>query len=276
MQAKSLRISTLDTRVLMTIMDIMNAITPRQLDILDFIIREFINSARPIGSACVANQGRFNLSTATLRNEMNNLEDAGYLMQLHTSGGRVPTDKAYRLFVDDIVANYELVPKNNYKVKINLALDKSGNDPNEINKNIAKTLSDLSDNLVITGITKKDDFYKIGLSSLFNMPEFREFDKAFQLTSFFDEFENMFNEIQKVLFSHLNDMIPEVRIMIGRENHVRNISGETIMCAKYPLPGMITGSLTLIGPTRMDYEKNLSLIKYTVDRLNNKYFANNQ
>ena len=64
-----------------------------------------------------------------------------------------------------------------------------GNDPREINKTVAQLLSELSDNLVIAGMPEQADFFKIGLSSLFEFPEFREFDKAFRLTNFFDEFE---------------------------------------------------------------------------------------
>ncbi len=249
-------------------MSIVENISERQLNILEFIIKQYVDSAKPIGSSLIAESDSFDLSPATIRNEMSELERMGYLSHLHTSGGRVPTDKAYRLFVNNIVSNYNLIPRNNYKSRISSAIDKSANDPRELNKNIARTLSDLSDNLVITNIYEEDDFFKTGLSSLFNMPEFREFEKAFRLTSFFEEFDDMFDSMQRHFFGNFQDASPHINVFIGRESPMRGMSEETIMCAKYPLPKNYSGSLTLIGPTRMDYEKNLSLIKYTVEYLN--------
>ena len=241
-----------------------NNSTDRQSQILDFIISEYVKTAKPVGSSVVAEKSGLNLSPATIRSVMNELEDNGLLAQLHTSGGRVPTDKAYRYYVNNIIENYQLIPKDKDKAKIESAISRAGNDPREVNKNIAKILSELSDNLIIVKMDEGDDFIKVGLSNLFNMPEFREFDRAFRLTNFFDGFDDMFASIERQMFAQLSQVIPEIRIFIGGESPVRGASDETIMCAKYPLPRRVTGSLTLIGPTRMDYEKNLALIKYTV------------
>ncbi|MEX2053248.1 MAG: HrcA family transcriptional regulator [Candidatus Paceibacterota bacterium] len=94
------------------------------------------------------------------------------------------------------------------------------------------------------------------------MPEFREFNKVFQLTSFFEEFENMFNHLERELLGE------EMRIFIGKESPFENIREETVIFARYNLPDNCIGSLTLIGPTRMDYGKNIGLIKYTTEELN--------
>ena len=105
---------------------------------------------------------------------------------------------------------------------------------------------------------------------LFKMPEFRESDVLFQLASFFEGFDLMYQLIERE-FIHTLGMpsgLP-IQILIGQENPFKQIRGETIMCAKYILPGDIIGSLTLIGPTRMDYENNIALIKYTAEQLKN-------
>lgn len=242
----------------------------RQLNLLDFIIREYINSAKPVGSALVSKKSGFKLSPATIRNEMNELEGMNLLSHLHTSGGRVPTDKAYRLFVEDLIRNSDLEPEAEHKRKIRYAIHNSADDIRELNKSVADVLSDISENLVITNIEESDDFYKTGLSSLFEMPEFKKIDKIFRLTSFFDEFDKIFNRIEKEFFGgHFGINLPDnFNIFIGRENSVSNIKDETVMCVKYNLPGQYIGSLTLIGPTRMDYEKNISLIKYATEELN--------
>lgn len=75
----------------------------RKLGILKAIIDEYIMSASPVGSRAISKHEEFNLSSATIRNEMADLEELGYLEQPHTSAGRVPSDKAYRLYVDQMM-----------------------------------------------------------------------------------------------------------------------------------------------------------------------------
>src|SRR6267378_2863875 len=72
----------------------------RHRDVLVAVIREYIDSTEPIGSRVLAQRHFPSLSAATLRNVMADLEEMGYLVQPHTSAGRVPTDKAYRFYVE--------------------------------------------------------------------------------------------------------------------------------------------------------------------------------
>ena len=162
-------------------------ITTRQEALLASIIKEYIETAEPVSSKILEKSGFFDLSSASIRNEMNDLEGAGFLAHLYTSSGRVPTDKAYRYFVDNLIEiDAELSKEHRQAIK-NTIRD-ANDDPWQVNKAVAQLLSDLSDSLVITNISQSNDFYKIGLSSLFDMPDFRELDKAFRLTHFFDEF----------------------------------------------------------------------------------------
>ncbi len=80
----------------------------RKRKILHSIINEYIKSAEPIGSRHIAKNLDFGLSSATIRNEMADLEEMGYLEQPHTSAGRVPSDKGYRLYVDSLMKSQEL------------------------------------------------------------------------------------------------------------------------------------------------------------------------
>ena len=246
-------------------------ISQRQGVLLASIIENFIKTAEPVSSKLLEKSGFFDLSSATIRAEMNELEGCGYLAHLFTSSGRVPTDRAYRYYVDNIVSEKRKTKNEKQEGVIRNAIMEAGDDPREINRVVAQTLSALSDNLVITGIMEEDDFFKVGLSSLFEMPEFREFDRAFRLTSFFDEFESFFDQIEKDFFDLPAEALAkkgDVKVFIGRENPVRNIQDETVMFAKYNLPHDCIGSLTLIGPTRMDYAKNIGLIKYATGELN--------
>ncbi len=240
--------------------------------LLASIIKEYIGTAEPISSKFLEKMGFFDLSSATIRAEMNELEGLGYLAQLHTSGGRVPTDRAYRFFVDNLMDETGLEPAADCKRKIKKALYETDSDPREISKTVAQLLSELSDNLVIAGVPERADFFKVGLSSLFEFPEFREFEKALRLTNFFDEFEDMFSRLEGEFWGEpapfAKDSMEDIRIFIGKENPVRNIRDETVMLAKYNLPHNFRGSLTLVGPTRMDYGKNIGLIRYTTEELN--------
>src|SRR3989338_2866314 len=78
----------------------------RKKQVLQAIIKNFIKPAEPVGSNTILISYRFHVSPATIRNDMMSLEDEGYIYQPHTSAGRVPTDKGYRLFVDEI-ADYK-------------------------------------------------------------------------------------------------------------------------------------------------------------------------
>lgn len=75
----------------------------RKLKILQAIIDDYISSAEPVGSRTIAKKHELGLSSATIRNEMADLEEMGFLEQPHTSAGRVPSDKGYRLYVDQIM-----------------------------------------------------------------------------------------------------------------------------------------------------------------------------
>ena len=75
----------------------------RKITILDAIIRTYLKTGEPVGSRTISKYTDLNLSSATIRNEMSDLEEMGYIIQPHTSAGRIPTDKAYRLYVDRLV-----------------------------------------------------------------------------------------------------------------------------------------------------------------------------
>ncbi|HEX6033496.1 MAG TPA: hypothetical protein VFY83_03640, partial [Anaerolineales bacterium] len=86
----------------------MPELTERQKTLLLLIIRDYIESAQPVGSKRLAEHYHINLSSATIRNEMAALTEMGYLRQPHTSAGRVPTEEGYRYFVSQMMNQAEL------------------------------------------------------------------------------------------------------------------------------------------------------------------------
>jgi heat-inducible transcriptional repressor len=103
------RFSTLATRVLKTEMgEKMDELTPRQRTVLGLVVREYVKSTSPVSSRALVDHYGLQVSTATVRNELAQLEELGYLTHPHTSAGRVPTHKGYRHFVERLLGEVEL------------------------------------------------------------------------------------------------------------------------------------------------------------------------
>jgi len=83
------------------------SLTDRQMTILKAIISNYLETGEPVGSRTISKYTTLNLSSATIRNEMADLEELGYIIQPHTSAGRIPSDKGYRLYVDSLMAEKE-------------------------------------------------------------------------------------------------------------------------------------------------------------------------
>lgn len=81
----------------------MNELSERQIKILKVIIRTYMETGEPVGSRTISKASDLNLSSATIRNEMSDLEEMGYILQPHTSAGRIPSDKGYRFYVDHLM-----------------------------------------------------------------------------------------------------------------------------------------------------------------------------
>ena len=79
------------------------ALDERKIKILQAVIRNYLETGEPVGSRTISKYTDLNLSSATIRNEMSDLEELGYIIQPHTSAGRIPTDKGYRLYVDQMM-----------------------------------------------------------------------------------------------------------------------------------------------------------------------------
>lgn len=230
--------------------------TLRQEQILGIIIKEYTKTAEPVSSSLLCGKSDLAVSPATVRTEMVELENMGYLQQPHTSAGRVPTNKAYRYFVDNLLQlkDRNLTPKE--KKYIKSEIKSAADDPHLISQQVAKTIANVSDGFALSGIIDTGEFYKVGFSSLFEMPEFQEYERILRITSIFDRFEMHLDSIIEEMFDE------DFGVLIGRENPIRDIYDETVIVAQYPLPQGHSGAAFMIGPTRMRYDKNIALMKY--------------
>ena len=129
-------------------------LSEREREVLASLITQYIASADPVGSRLIANKFMTDLSSATIRNTLQDLEEQGLLKQPHTSAGRVPTDLGYRFYVDFLLQPEELSQE--IKDEIKSKILKEGQEINEILGQTCRVLSDITKQLGVTMAPKFD------------------------------------------------------------------------------------------------------------------------
>ena len=323
----------------------------RKQRILQAVIQDYISSAEPVGSRTLARKYDLGVSPATIRNEMADLEMLGYLEHIHTSSGRVPSSKGYRLYVDSLLPvqpmtdaekvmidkwykakvqqldqvfqetakiiskltrNVSLVlapqiskaafrcmqflPLDDHRVIAVLMTD-AGFVENRImempagssfedfqrmakvingclaghtlgaiqNGSLKKIEAEIGDNgLYESAMTlidkalnsqRKERLYLGGTTEMMEQPEFHNVDKVKELLIMLEKDQLM----KDILKAHLGDGLT---VTIGQENEYSGIKDCSIVTATYHLDGELLGSMAVLGPTRMEYGRTMSLLNY--------------
>ncbi|MBI3335531.1 MAG: hypothetical protein HY001_03475 [Candidatus Portnoybacteria bacterium] len=213
----------------------------RQQYILKALVEEYIAEGDPISSGFLAHAYRhWDISPATIRNELLVLDGEGFLDQPHTSSGRVPTAKGYRFFVDNLLEESELEEKERETID-----------------NI-KTFFELSDFLakeshsVVLGGRRLEEVYEAGLDYLLLEPEF---DDAAFLRDFVSEVEKLRREHAKIL-AFMNS---KPHLYIGDEAK-DIVDDERFSLLLTQVKG--EGFALFFSSTRMNYEKSIALANY--------------
>ena len=225
----------------------------RQKQLLSAIVELYTKTAVPVGSQALLEHYDFGVSSATLRNDMAALEEAGYLYQPHVSAGRIPTDEGYRMYVEEMMGDEDLSREDQRRLQKELLMLKTKHQ--RLGRSTAKLLSALSGNLAVSGIVDKDEYYDFGMRELIDNPEFQEMDELCQLVETLDSLDEKVDGIMLKLKDG------ETRIFIGNENPIAGIKNCSMIVAPYQTDEG-RGMLAIIGPKRMDYAKNKSLIEY--------------
>lgn len=328
----------------------------RKQRILQAVIQDYISSAEPVGSRTLARKYDLGVSPATIRNEMADLEMLGYLEHIHTSSGRVPSSKGYRLYVDSLLPvqpmtdaekamidkwykakvqqldqvfqetakiiskltrNVSLVlapqiskaafrcmqflPLDDHRVIAVLMTD-AGFVENRImempagssfedfqrmakvingclaghtlgaiqNGSLKKIEAEIGDNgLYESAMTlidkalnsqRKERLYLGGTTEMMEQPEFHNVDKVKELLIMLEKDQLM----KDILKAHLGDGLT---VTIGQENEYSGIKDCSIITATYHLDGELLGSMAVLGPTRMEYGRTMSLLNYMNNNL---------
>ena len=335
-------------------------LTERKVKILQAVIRNYLETGEPVGSRTISKYTDLNLSSATIRNEMADLEEMGYIVQPHTSAGRIPTDKGYRLYVDDLMkekvqeldnrekkvterenllfekvdkvetllqnmakmlatnTNYATMRDNEDKIKfiqlslmddnqilcivvsgrnrvvnkiikvkdqineemvlrLNVALNTSlaGLAVEQINIAVISTLTSnagehkelVTD--VLQAITEaiaseaQMKIYTSGATNILKYPELSSNENASLLLSTFEE--------KKPLTNLVNDNETGIQVYIGEETPVEGMKDCSVVTATYELEDGIKGTIGVIGPKRMDYEKVVETLRTVKGQLSDAF-----
>lgn len=334
----------------------------RKAIILKAIIKNYMETGEPVGSRTISKLPELNLSSATIRNEMSDLEDMGYILQPHTSAGRIPSDKGYRFYVDEILREKEIETEafkdlmfkkvdrletvlkqlakiiardTNYAAMISgpsihsnkvkfLQLSKIDKfklllvtvaEGNIINNKIIDIDSEISEseilnlnlliNTSLNGLTVEEinlsimnklrtdagvygdivdkvlrevaavfesatdnlEIYTSGTTNIFKYPEISDREKASQLVNAFEEKD----KLKEILAGVNDDDSDGIRVYIGNEVPISDMRDLSVVTANYEIGEGLKGSIGIVGPKRMDYEKVLKTIKTVMASLDEQF-----
>ncbi|MDP3762726.1 MAG: hypothetical protein Q8Q97_01460 [bacterium] len=222
----------------------MPRLAEREENILGFIIRDYIREASPVSSGRVAEDLKPEVSPATIRNVMLELGREGYLEQPHTSAGRVPTDKAYRYFVDFLMEYRE--PAHGFTSAEDF-----------FSERFSRVFSEEFG--LFTGLAnfgRHARVFGFGLEKVLKEPEFEDHGLSLELANLADNLDKFAENV----FEKAREFRPEV--FIGGENPYKKARDLSAAALKFK-SGKHGGCLIFsVGPKRMNYEKISSLLDF--------------
>jgi heat-inducible transcriptional repressor len=221
--------------------------TIRQQNILNAIVEQYAEVASPVGSTLLAKL--FNVSSATIRAEMAELERLGFIAQPHTSAGRVPTDRGYRLYVNNLNENTQHSLPERRAEKALASRVQSAGAPERMIRNAVDTLVELTHNLGLATIGNQ--LYISGLSNLFGQPEFINGMQVQQVAQLLDNLEPWLREAAP------NEPLS---VFIGSENPIGRNAGVTLIISSFRSPFSDRSYIGTLGPTRQSYRDVMQLV----------------
>jgi heat-inducible transcriptional repressor len=330
----------------------MSALTERQKFILALVIREYVDSTQPVGSKRLVEAYNLDFSSATIRNEMAALTDAGYLHQPHTSAGRAPTEEGYRFFVSQLMGNtilpeqtqrtiqhqfyqarhdfdqwmrlaasilarqsqaaslvtslhpehaslkhLELIATRGRQVLMVLVFEggevrqqmlalaepvaqerlsqvagwlneiAQGKDSDYISDLISQRDDALEQDILrlTTAEMQQSDnllageIYRDGISNVLAEPEFAEPGVAHRALRFWEQRGHLEDLLLQTVMAPSSG---DIHVLIGGEGTWEDLSECSVVLSRYGVPGVATGALGVLGPTRMPYAHTISTVRF--------------
>jgi len=230
----------------------------RRKSVLNAAISRHIKNALPVASDDIAEE--FDLSPATIRNIFSELDESGYLKHPYTSGGRIPTDKGYRYYVDFLIQQMELLDEE--KQSILKECRRKIRRLDDALENTSEVISEITRYAGIASLLQAQDkiFYK-GISRILDQPEFKEADKIRLLIRLMEDKEKLLDVINR-------DFSGKVKVYIGGELGFSEMENCSLVVCGFKLKNQPSGRLAVLGPMRMEYNHIIPTMEYISDVLN--------
>jgi transcriptional regulator of heat shock response len=229
----------------------------RRRSVLAATINKYIHEALPVASEDMASV--FEVSSATIRNIFSELEDAGLLMHPYTSGGRVPTEKGYRYYVDLLLSEMQLLDEEKERI-----LSEYRRQLNRLDETLEKTSEVIAAITHYTGIVSflewQDKFFYKGISMVLDQPEFRDVDKMRLLVRLIEDKKKLLEVINR-------DFKEKVKVYIGRETGVPQLDNCALVVTSYRVKNRPSGRVAVLGPVRMEYRHIIPTLEYVSEVL---------
>lgn len=226
-------------------------LTQRQIEILKQIVKEYIDNANPVGSETLEKKYDVGVSPATIRNEMAAMVKKGYLAKPHTSAGRVPTSKAIKLYVNELMKEKEMSVAEEVEAKEKIwdIREKEG----EFMRTATQRLAEKTGTLAVA---KSDDgsFFCSGYSHILDMPEFYDIDVTKNLLNLIDNqdyFDTVVGRIRE-----------KFAVILGDDLELELYKPYSFVFSKFHTKSNHDGAIGVIGPARLRYENIVPIVRY--------------
>jgi len=232
----------------------MHDLTPRQVTILKHIIRDYIDTAEPVGSEVLEKKYDLGVSPATIRNEMSDMEKLGYLVKSHTSSGRVPTSRALKFYVDELMREKQMSVAEEVEAKEKVWDYRNKRD--HFLRAVTRSLAQKTGTLAVT-TTELGEVYFSGYSNILEMPEFYDIDVTRNLLNILDEvtyFDTVMNKIEN-----------DCGVCFGDELGVELLRPYSFVFSRFHTRAEQHGMIGIVGPNRLPYEMILPVVRYYGD-----------
>ncbi|TRZ50244.1 hypothetical protein D4Q80_00630 [bacterium] len=229
----------------------------RRKSILNSAINRYIKNALPVASDDISEE--FDLSSATIRSIFSELEESGYLKHPYTSGGRIPTNKGYRYYVDFLIQQIELM--DDEKLRIVKDCKRKIRRLDDALENTSEVISEITHYAGIVSFLESQDriFYK-GISRIIDQPEFKDADKIRLLIKLMEEKGKLLDIVNR-------DYTGKVKVYIGSELGWPEMENYSLIVTTYKLKNQPYGRLAVLGPMRMEYNHIIPALEYISDVL---------
>jgi len=233
-------------------------LTNRQIAIIKAVVEEYTKTAEAVGSVTLEQKYRLGVSPATLRNEMAHLTDKGYLAKSHASAGRIPTPLAIKLYVNELMQEKNLSVAEEVAVREQVWDNRS--EINTLLKEATKILSERTKSLSVA-VLDQDHVYHYGYANLLDFQEFFNLDITRQVLIILDHHTRLSEIFDRGLGNE------PIHLLIGDELGYDTLKPVSCLYADIQI-GDKRGSLGIIGPYRQIYERNIPVLRYIANLVN--------